>query len=74
MAKAKGYVEFDIERCKGCGLCVTACPVHIVELNPSKINSKGYHPASVQEMEKCIACSNCATICPDLVITVYKEA
>jgi 2-oxoglutarate ferredoxin oxidoreductase subunit delta len=73
MAKVKGRVEFEIERCKGCGLCVTACPVKIVHLDESKINSKGYHPANVTEMDKCIACTNCATICPDLVITVYKQ-
>lgn len=74
MPKAKGRVEFNVERCKGCGLCVTACPVKIVQLEKTGINSKGYHPAGVEEMEKCIACGNCATICPDLVITVFKEA
>jgi len=73
MAKVKGRVEFDTERCKGCALCVTACPVKIVELDQESINSKGYHPAGVKEMDKCIACTNCATICPDLVITVYKQ-
>ncbi len=73
MAKVKGCVEFDTGRCKGCGLCVTACPVKIVHLDANSINSKGYHPAQVQEMDKCIACANCATICPDLVITVFKE-
>ena len=73
MAKIKGRVEFDVDRCKGCSLCVTACPVHIVQLDDSRINNKGYHPAGVQEMEKCIACTNCATICPDLVIRVYRE-
>ena len=73
MAKVKGRVTFDTERCKGCGLCVTACPVNIVRMDQDQINSKGYHPASVKEMDKCIACTNCATICPDLVITVYKQ-
>ncbi len=24
---AKGKVSFNQERCKGCGLCVEACPV-----------------------------------------------
>lgn len=27
--------------CKGCGLCVDACPVHIVELDQDKITDKG---------------------------------
>lgn len=73
MAKVKGRVEFDAERCKGCGLCITSCPVKIVELDQDSINSKGYHSAGVKDMDKCIACTNCATICPDLVITVYKQ-
>ena len=47
-------VTFDEERCKGCGLCVTACPVKIISLAEEKINSKGYHPAEVKETEKCI--------------------
>jgi 2-oxoglutarate ferredoxin oxidoreductase subunit delta len=37
-----------------------------------RINTKGYHPATVLEMEKCIGCTNCALICPDCVITVEK--
>ncbi|NLL94512.1 MAG: 4Fe-4S binding protein, partial [Thermoplasmatales archaeon] len=31
--------------CKGCGMCVIACPRHIVELDMEKLNAKGYHPA-----------------------------
>jgi 2-oxoglutarate ferredoxin oxidoreductase subunit delta len=73
MARVKGRVEFEIERCKGCSLCVPVCPVKIIALDQSNINSKGYHPAGVDEMDKCIACTNCATICPDRVITVFKE-
>lgn len=74
MAKVKGRVSFDENRCKGCELCTTVCPVKIVKMDRKRINVKGYHPSTVDEMEKCIACKNCATICPDVVITVEKEA
>ena len=30
------------ERCKGCGLCTTACPKKIVSLQKEKRNKKGY--------------------------------
>lgn len=60
------------ERCKGCGLCVRACPKGIMQLSKSKLNSKGYHPAEVMDQEACIACAACARTCPDVVITVEK--
>lgn len=69
---AKGRVTFNEDICKGCGLCTTVCPVKILALDKTKINAKGYHPASVIEPEKCIGCTNCATICPDVVITVER--
>ena len=65
-------VTFKIDLCKGCGLCVIACPKKIVLLDDKQINAKGYHPAGIIEMDKCIGCAMCATMCPDLVITVEK--
>ena len=47
-------------------------PKKIVFLDKSRLNAKGYHPATVTETEKCIACAMCATMCPDVVITVEK--
>lgn len=72
MAKAKGTVHFEEDHCKGCGLCGTACPVNIMTLDKTRINRKGYHPATVTDMDKCIGCANCAMMCPDLVITVER--
>lgn len=69
---AKGNVTFDQERCKGCSLCVSVCPVKIIFLNAESTNSKGYSVATITEMDKCIACTNCATMCPDGVITVER--
>ncbi|MGI6574497.1 MAG: 4Fe-4S dicluster domain-containing protein [bacterium] len=64
-------VEFNEERCKGCELCTTVCPVKIIKLS-NKINKLGYHPATVTDMDKCTGCTMCARICPDTVIKVYK--
>jgi 2-oxoglutarate ferredoxin oxidoreductase subunit delta len=66
----KVMVNEDV--CKGCGLCVEACPKKIMELTKDKLNKKGYHPARVTDMEKCIACAMCATMCPDVAITVER--
>ncbi len=65
-------VTFNKNLCKGCGLCVDACPAKIIFLNKDEINTKGYHPATVVLMEKCKGCAMCATMCPDIVITVEK--
>ncbi len=58
--------------CKGCGVCVLACPKKIISLAQERINVKGYHPAQVLEMEKCIGCAMCATMCPDVAIKVER--
>jgi 2-oxoglutarate ferredoxin oxidoreductase subunit delta len=65
-------VIFNEARCKGCGLCVEACPKKIIALSKDRINKSGYRPACVEEMDQCIACAMCATMCPDCVITVEK--
>ena len=65
-------VTFKIDTCKGCGLCVDACPKHIVAILNDVINAKGYHPAGITDQESCIGCAFCATMCPDCVIKVEK--
>ena len=68
-----GIITVFDEVCKGCGLCVFACPKKIIALDMSKINSKVYHPAICLDMEKCIACGMCAIICPDSAIKIERE-
>lgn len=65
-------VTFNVDRCKGCGLCETVCPKQIIKLSKDKINKKGYHPAEITDQDSCIGCAFCATMCPDTVITVEK--
>ena len=65
-------VRFQEDLCKGCGLCVSACPKKIIRLSGELINKKGHHPAVITKQEDCIGCAFCATMCPDTVITVEK--
>ncbi len=60
------------EACKGCGLCIAACPKKILELSTKKPNSKGYFPVMITDEAACIGCASCGKMCPDLVFTVEK--
>ena len=72
MAKIKGAIVVDIEHCKGCEVCVKACPTNVIGMN-KQVNGKGYHYAYMVQADECIGCANCAIVCPDGVITVYKK-
>lgn len=65
-------INVDATYCKGCGLCVDACPLHIIELDSNTITQKGYHPAHCVEPDKCTGCTTCALMCPDVAITVWR--
>jgi 2-oxoglutarate ferredoxin oxidoreductase subunit delta len=78
-------IEIDESRCKGCGLCTTACPFDLIRI-ADRFNAKGYRPAeyvgyspaeNVGPNESphgrpCTGCANCASMCPDVAITVYR--
>lgn len=67
-----GEVRFREERCKGCALCVEACPKKIIRLS-ERLNAAGFNPAECVDEELCIACGFCARMCPDAVIEVNRR-
>lgn len=71
--KAAYTVIFDSERCKGCELCVDACPKKILALSQTNINIHGFHPAEITDKTKCTGCKFCFLMCPDLAVTVLRE-
>lgn len=48
-------------RCTGCGACVRACPMGVMELAGGK--------AAVNQRHHCLACHHCAAACPVYAIT-----
>ncbi len=65
-------LTFQDERCKGCGLCVSACPRQLLTLSKTRLNQKGHAPVELTNEAECIGCAFCATMCPDCVITVER--
>ncbi len=71
MAKVKGDIIIDIEKCKGCELCVEACPQESLEKSRT-VNNKGYLYI-VKIEDNCTGCTSCALVCPEGAITVYRK-
>jgi 2-oxoglutarate ferredoxin oxidoreductase subunit delta len=69
---ARGRVTIDVEECKGCGLCVEACPPKCLELVP-ELSAYGVHPAHYIGHD-CTGCGICFYCCPEPgAITVYRR-
>jgi len=71
----KSLVVIESEMCKGCDLCVVACPEGNLELS-SSLNRSGYHPAVFNYHGRkgdCTACGICYWVCPDFAIAEVKS-
>jgi 2-oxoglutarate ferredoxin oxidoreductase subunit delta len=60
-------IEIDRNRCKGCELCVGACPQHVLALT-KELNARGNFFAKVANQGRCIGCRLCCITCPDAAI------
>lgn len=68
----RGRIDVHVDECKGCGLCIVACPIHLIRASET-INRLGYHPAMYLG-SGCTACGICFYVCPEPgAITVYKR-
>ena len=59
----RGTVDLNSEECKGCGLCVEACPPKVLTL-ATHLNRYGYHPA-IYLGHGCTGCGICFFACPE---------
>jgi 2-oxoglutarate ferredoxin oxidoreductase subunit delta len=66
---SRGTVEIEIERCKGCELCIPACPPRVLSMS-EQLNSLGVpYPELI---EGCTGCGACLLVCPDFCFAVYQ--
>ena len=59
----RGLLEMNAEECKGCGLCVAACPPKVSGAG-LRLNRYGYHPAEYLGTG-CTGCGICFFACPE---------
>lgn len=66
---SRGTVRIDTEACKGCELCVTACPPGVLTMSAAA-NTTGYRYPELHD--GCTGCTACQLVCPDYVFDVYR--
>lgn len=72
-ARDRGMVRIDESECKGCGLCIHACPPKVISLSDC-LNHFGYRTA-VYAGSGCTGCGICFLACPEPgAITVLRLA
>jgi len=67
----RGSIQVDTNECKGCGLCIEACPPKVVALS-EHLNRYGYRTATYAG-SGCTGCGICFFACPEPgAITVLR--
>jgi 2-oxoglutarate ferredoxin oxidoreductase subunit delta len=66
---SRGTVTIDVEACKGCELCVPACPPEVLVMS-TVVNETGYRYPEL--LPGCTGCLACLQVCPDFVFEVFK--
>ena len=67
----RGLLRVDVDECKGCGLCVEACPPKVIALG-ERLNHYGYRTAAYAGAG-CTGCGICFMVCPEPgAITVLR--
>lgn len=67
--EARGTVTIDVEACKGCELCVAACPPQVLTMS-TQANELGYRYPELHD--GCTGCTACQMVCPDYVFDIYR--
>ena len=66
---SRGPVPIEPERCKGCELCIPACPPDVLSMS-TEVNEIGFRYPELRP--GCTGCSACLLVCPDFVFEVYR--
>jgi 2-oxoglutarate ferredoxin oxidoreductase subunit delta len=59
----RGLLQVDADECKGCGLCVQACPPRVIRMT-EQLDHYGYRTA-MYAGAGCTGCGICFMACPE---------
>ena len=65
-------VIINAKHCKGCRLCIDACPKHALKLT-GKRSARGIEIIAFDTQAGCTGCLLCALMCPDAAIEVEVD-
>ena len=66
---SRGTVTIASERCKGCELCIPACPPAVLRMSTAS-NEIGFRYPEL--LPGCTGCGACLLVCPDFCFDVYR--
>jgi len=66
---SRGTVTIDVERCKGCELCIPACPPDVLTMSEARNEIGACYP---ELAPGCTGCGACLLVCPDFCFEVYR--
>ena len=66
---SRGTVTIDVERCKGCELCIPACPPGVLAMSTARNGLGVPYP---ELLPGCTGCGACLLVCPDFCFEVYR--
>jgi 2-oxoglutarate ferredoxin oxidoreductase subunit delta len=66
-------VRILTDYCKGCELCVHACPKGVLEMS-DELSAIGVRPARPKADAECAGCTLCYQVCPDAAIEIWETA
>src|ERR1043166_758977 len=67
--RSRGTVTIDVNHCKGCELCIPACPPNVLTMSTA-VNHMGYRYPELYP--GCTGCAACSYVCPDFVFEVFR--
>ena len=66
---SRGTVTIDVEHCKGCELCIPACPPRVLVMSQARNRLGVPYP---ELLPGCTGCGACLLVCPDFCFEVYR--